>query len=80
MMEMNKMDNLTWYKGKRLRERIDDTMGGLTTEHLAVVMILAARDSNKSLEDIVRELILANDFDAAVNKLDKSKTIRELGF
>ena len=74
------MDSLIWYKGKRLRERIDETMGGLTTEHLAVVMTLAARDSNKSLEDIVRELILAHDFDTATTKLDKAKTIRELGF
>lgn len=74
------MDSLDWYKGKRLRDHIDNTMSNLTITHLAVVMILAARDQNKTLEEIVQELILANDYDAATTKLDKDKTIRDLGF
>ena len=73
------MDSLDWYKGKRLRDHIDNTMSNLTITHLAVVMILAARDQNKTLEEIVQELILANDYDAATTKLDKDKTIRDLG-
>ena len=74
------MDNLTWYKGKRLKTALEGMGHQLDLPRLAVVMILAAREQGLSLEEIVQELILANDFDAAVNKLDKSKTIRELGF
>lgn len=74
------MDNLTWYRGRRLREHIDNTQSGLTVSHLAVVMILAARDQGITLEDVVQELIQAQDYDAAANKIGKEQALKDLGY
>lgn len=74
------MDNLSWFGGKNLKATIEASGRRPTLTHYAVVMILAAREQGKTLEDIVQELILANDYDAAASKLDKSSRIRELGF
>jgi hypothetical protein len=75
------MDNTTWYQGKRLKSFIEHGTGGeVKLPHLAVAAILAAREQGLTLEDIVHQLILANDFDAAVTKLDRDQAIRELGF
>lgn len=74
------MDAMTWYRGKRLKEFIDDTHSSLRVSHLAVVMILAANEQGLTMEDIVKELILANEYQPTVSKVDKAKNLRELGY
>lgn len=74
------MDSITWYKGKMLRRYIDETRSDLRVSHLAVLIILAARDQGLTLEDVVRELIEADQYDAATSKLDREQSLKQLGF
>jgi hypothetical protein len=75
------MDSLNWYKGKRIKDMIEhQTNESVNLTHLAVVAILAARDQGKTIEDIVRELILANEFKTITTKLDKDAVIHDLGY
>lgn len=74
------MDNMTWYKGKMLKRQITETHPDLGLPHLAVVMILAAREQGLSLDDIVQQLILADGFAADGGKSDRDATLRELGY
>jgi hypothetical protein len=75
------MDSLNWYQGKRLKSYIEHgTQGSVNLTHWAVVAILTARDQGKTIEDIVRELILANEFKTIPATLDKDAAIRDLGY
>jgi hypothetical protein len=75
------IDSLEWYRGKNLKDWIEyHVRGKVNIPHLAVVMILAARDQGLTLEEIVQELIAANEFKTLPDKLDKDQTIRDLGF
>ena len=75
------MDSTTWYQGKRLKSFIEHGTGGtINLTHLAVAAVMAARDQGLTLEDIVRELIHANEFKTITTKLDKEAAIRELGY
>ena len=77
-----KLSNTTWYQGKRLKEFIEhSTQAQINIPHLAVAIVLAAKDQGKTLEDIVHDLILANDYESLPRDArDTAKTLKELGF
>jgi hypothetical protein len=74
------MNNVTWYQGQLLKRNLTETRPDYGVPQLAVAMILLAREQGLTLEEIVQQLILANEFDVATTKLDRAKTISELGY
>lgn len=74
------MDNLGYHGGIMLKRHIENSGRSPALIHYAVALMLAAREADKGLEDMVQLLIEANEFDGATNKLDKDARIRQLGF
>lgn len=72
------MDALGWQKGKNMKGSIEHSIGGqIDLVSLAVVMILVAREHGLTLEEVVHELILAQDYEG---KADVDKYIHDLGY
>lgn len=74
------MNSLIWYQGKLLTRNLTETRPDYGVPQLAVAMIMVAREQGLTLEEIVQQLILANEYDAATTRLDRDKKISELGF
>jgi len=75
------MDNLQWAKGKRLKDFIEHSSHDeIALSDLAVVLALVSREQNISMDDVVQQLSLAFNFEYVVMKIDKAKTLKELGF
>lgn len=74
------MNNLRWHLGKTLKRSVEETGRSPHLEEYLVAAWLQAQEDGKSLEDMVHVLIAISDFEGEVKKLDKAKTIRDLGF
>ena len=72
------MNALDWQKGKNLKGSIEHSTGGqIDLTSLAVVMILVAREHGLTLQEVVQELILTQDYEGKANV---DGYIRDLGF
>lgn len=75
------MNNMTWARSKRIKGLIEHGTGNpVNITELAAILILAANEQKVSLDDVVKELIQANEFNALPRKVDVKRNLKELGF
>lgn len=72
------MDNFIWQAAVNLKRFIEGSGRAPTLKHYATVLWLKAQEDGQDLEAVVRELILASEFERS--KLDLKATLKVLGF